>query len=157
MSRDAAIFPGTFDSDGRFHPDNPTQMRAYCKKKHAGQAVDVMIAPQGAMRSNLQNAGFHAMLTPWAREEGHRIEDLKRDVLRAVFGELEHVNPITGEVEKVLAEPHSSKLSRAKFSELIERSLDIAAECGVVLIAPNEYRQMKEKDARRAARKGVAA
>ncbi len=156
MSRDASVFTGTVDSDGRIHLDRPKQQVAYCKAKFAGQSVDVIIAPIGAMKTKRQSDGFHAMLMPWSREEGHRIEDLKRDILRAVFGEIEHVNPITGEVQKVLAEPHTSKLSRAKYSELIERSLDIAAECGVILIAPSEYREMKEKAARKQ-RKTVAA
>ncbi len=156
MSQDTAIFVGVVDAEGVIHFDFPRQQINYCKRALAGQPVDVMIAKQGHMRSKLQNAAIHAMLTPWAREEGHRIEDLKRDLLRAVFGEIEHVNPITGEVEKVLAEPHTSKLNRAQFSELIERSLDIAAECGFVLIAPNEYRERKEQAARKRAKTEAA-
>ena len=49
----------------------------------------------------------------------------------------------------VLREPHTSKLSRAKYSELIERTLEIAGECGVILVAPNEYRERKAKEAKR--------
>lgn len=145
MGQDPAIFPGAVDAEGRIHLDRPAQQRAYCKKKHAGEPIEVLIAPVGLMKSRKQEAGFHAMIAPWARDEGHRIEDLKRDLLRHVFGEVEHVNPITGEVEKVLSEPHTSKLSRAKYSELIERTLEIAAECGVILEAPSEYRERKER------------
>lgn len=150
MSQDPAIFTGTVDSEGRIHLDFASQQRAYCKGKLAGQAIEVMVAPAGLMKSRLQECGFHAMITPWAREEGHRIDDLKRDILRAVFGEMEHTNPITGEVSMVLREPHTSKLSRAKYSELIERTLDIAAECQFILVAPNEYRERKAKEARKA-------
>jgi hypothetical protein len=97
------------------------------------------------------------MISPWAKAEGHRIDDLKRDLLRAIFGEQEHVNPITGEITMVLREPHTSKLNRAKYSELIERTLEIAAECGHVLEAPHEYRERKAREARRANRRTGAA
>lgn len=149
MSQDGAVFVGTVDAEGEVHLDFPRQQRAYCKRKLAGQPVDVIIAPQGHAKTRLQEKGFHAMLSPWAKEEGHRIEDLKRDVLREVFGEQEHVNPITGEVTMVLVEPRTSQLNRAQYCELIERTLDIGAACGVVLIAPNEYRELKEKERRR--------
>ena len=149
MSKDQAIFTGECDKEGRIHLDYPKVQKAYCQARFAGQAVDVIVAPQGQRQSRLQSAGFHAMVQPWAREEGHRIEDLKIDLLRAIFGEIDHTNPITGEVTKVLAEPHTSKLNRAQYSELIERTLEIAAECGFVLVAPNEYRKAKERKAKK--------
>lgn len=148
MSVDPAIFAGRVDSEGKIHLEFPQQQRAYCKRKYAGKCVEVLVAEQGLMKSRLQEAGFHAMITPWARSEGHRIDDLKRDLLREVFGELEHVNPINGVVTMVLREPHTSKLSRAKYSELIERTLEIGGECGQILEAPHEYRQRKEKEAK---------
>jgi hypothetical protein len=147
VSADPALFPATVDAEGKVHLESPQQQRAYCRKKFAGKCVDVLIAEQGLLKSRLQEMGFHAMITPWAKSEGHQIDDLKRDLLRAVFGEREHTNPITGEVVMVLREPHTSKLSRAKYSELIERTLEIAGECGVLLEAPNEYRQRKAKEA----------
>lgn len=149
MSQDPAVFTGACDADGVIHLDHPQQQRAYCKKKHAGECVDILIAPQGLLKSRLQEMGFHAMISPWARDEGHRIEDLKRDLLRAVFGEFDHTDPITGKTEKVLAEPSTSKLSRGKYSELIDRTLEIAAECGYVLVAPSEYREQKEREAKK--------
>jgi len=152
MSQDPQLFVGKVDDDGKVHLDFPTQFRAFCKAKLKGQCVDVWIGPQGRMQTRKQSAGYHAMLQPWAREEGHRIEDLKRDCLAHVFGTVEHTNPITGEVSVGLVEPHTSRLSRAKYSELIERTLEIAAECGVVLEAPSEFRERREK-AQRQARK----
>lgn len=149
MRADQGLFVATVDDDGRVRFDFPAQLRAFCKRRLAGQCVDVLVAPQGLLKTRLQESGFHAMITPWARQEGHRIDDLKRDVLRAVFGEIEHTNPITGEITMVLAEPHTSTLSRAKYSELIERTLEIAAECGVILEAPHEFRERREREARR--------
>jgi hypothetical protein len=148
MSLDPAVFQGTVDREGKIHLAFPAQQRAYCRAKLAGQCVDVIIAPAGAMKTRLQEQGYHAMLGPWLKE-GHRIDDLKRDLLRAIFGEMEHVNPITGEIVMVLREPHTSTLNRAQYSELIERTLEIAAECGVVLEAPNEYRRRKEQEAKK--------
>jgi hypothetical protein len=150
VSADPAVFLGTVDEDGRIRLDFPQQQRAYCKRKLAGECVDVIIAPQGVLKTRLQESGFHAMITPWARDEGHQIDDLKRDLLRAIFGEREHLNPITGEVTMVLREPHTSTLSRAKYNELIERTLEIAAECGHILEAPHEYRERKAREAKQA-------
>lgn len=146
MSADPAVFLGRVDDEGKIHLDFPQQQKAYCKRKLAGKCVDVIIGEQGELKTRLQEAGFHAMIMPWARSEGHDIEDLKDDLLRAIFGEREHVNPITGEVRMVLREPHTSKLSRAKYSELIERSADIAAGCGVILELPHEYTERKRKE-----------
>lgn len=143
------MFPGRVDEHGKIHLDFPAQQIAYCKRRLALQCVDVLIAPQGALKTRLQEAGFHAMITPWAKGEGHRIEDLKRDLLRHVFGEVDHVNPITGELTRVLAEPSTAALNRAKYSELIERTLEIAAECGVILEAPHEYRERQQREAKR--------
>ncbi len=145
MSQDQSIFLATITPEGEIRFDFPKQQLAYCRAKLAGQCVDVVLTPQGAAKSRLQEQGFHAMIQPWAREEGHRIDDLKRDLLRAIFGEQEHTNPITGEISMVLREPHTSTLSRVKYSELIDRTLEIAAECGFVLIAPDEYRRQQMK------------
>lgn len=150
MSTDLSVFLATIDDAGDIVYDFPQQQRAYCKRKLVGQCVDVIVAPQGAMKTRLQENGFHAMITPWAKD-GHNIDDLKDDLLRAIFGEREHHNPITGEVTMVLREPHTSTLSRTKYSELIERTLDIAAECGHVLEAPHEYRERKQRERKKAA------
>lgn len=148
MSQDPAVFVGTVDANGTIRLDFPAQQRAYCKAKLAGQCVDVIIAPQGVMKSRLQEKGFHAMLRPWV-SEGNRYDDLKQFLLGEIFGTMEVANPITGEIVLVLREPHTSTLSRAKYSELIERTLQIAAEHGFILEAPNEYTRRKEQDAKR--------
>lgn len=160
LSDEATVFAGECDADGQVRLDYPLQQRAFCKRTLAGQRIDVIIAPRGALKTRLQEMGFHAMIAPWARAEGLRVDDLKRDLLREMFGEREHVNPITGEVVLVLREPHTSKLPRGKYSELIEGTLVIAASCGHVLEAPSEYRERKEAEQRAKAakaKKGRAA
>lgn len=144
MSRDPAVFLAVVGADGELQYEFPTQRRAYCTRL-VGQCVDVMITPQGEQKTRQQEKGFHAMIQPWAKDEGHRIDDLKRDILAHVFGHIEHTNPLTGEIIQVLREPHTSKLSRAKYSELIERTLELGAECGYVLVAPSEWRREQDK------------
>ncbi len=116
-----------------------------------GEEFNITLEDVEIKKTRLQERGFHAMIQPWAKEEGHQIDDLKRDLLREIFGEREHMNPITGDVEMVLREPHTSTLSKTKYSELIERTLEIGARCGHVLVAPNEWRERKERERRKQA------
>jgi hypothetical protein len=45
----------------------------------------------------------------------------------------------------VLAQPHTARLTVSQFSELIERTLELAAEDGVWLEAPDEYTKRQQK------------
>jgi hypothetical protein len=115
-------------------------------------SVEVEIREFQEKRSDRQNRAFHAMVSPWAKERGWRIEALKQFLLKQVFGVLEFTDPRTGEVHEVLAEPHTSKLKVSKFAELIEATLELAAEDGLFLMAPDEYRRAKQAAARKAAK-----
>lgn len=160
MSADIPEFELTVDERGHVRFAHPAQAHAYLRGKFAGQVIVGQFYPHREKRNDRQNRGFHAMVAPWAKAEGHRIDDLKDDLLEAVFGTIEVTSLVTGEVRKVLAEPHTSKLTVGQFSELIDRTLEIAAEQGVILVAPDEYRRAKEKERRRlerAAQKGRAA
>ncbi len=160
MTADIPEFELTVDERGHVRFAHPAQAHAYLRGKFAGQVIVGQFYPHRDKRSDRQSRGFHAMVSPWAKAEGHRIDDLKDDLLEAVFGTLDSVSLVTGEVRKVLAEPHTSKLTVGQFSELIDRTLEIAAEQGVILVAPDEYRRAKEKERRRlerAAQKGQAA
>ena len=108
-----------------------------------GEEIEATFSSVGEAKTRQQEKGFHAMIAPWAREEGHAIEDLKRDLLAEIFGLREHVDVVSGDVVKVLCEPRTSKLTKKQYNELIERTLDIAADCGHVLVAPSEYRQRR--------------
>lgn len=157
---DIPEFELTVDERGRLKFAHPAQAHAYLRGKFAGQTIVGQFYPHREKRNERQNRGFHAMVAPWAKAEGHRIDDLKDDLLQAVFGTLETVSLVTGEVRTVLAEPHTSKLTVGQFCELVDRTLEIAAEQGVILVAPDEYRRTKEKERRRlerAAQKGQAA
>lgn len=106
-----------------------------------GEELELSIGPVDERHTRKQEKGFHAMIARWAQEDGHAIEDLKRDLLAEIFGLREHVDVVSGQVIAVLREPHTSKLSKTKYNELIERTLDIAARMGHVLEAPSEYRE----------------
>lgn len=116
-----------------------------------GEEFQLAIEEMDAHHSRLQESGFHAMISPWAKEGGHKIADLKRDLLAEIFGLREHVDVLTGVVVLLLVEPHTSKLSKKKYNELIERTLEIAARMGHVLEAPNEYKRRKAKERQRRA------
>lgn len=144
-----SAFMGFVSEEGKLTLDSPAAFKAFYKR-FAGYEVEVEIRKKRTKRSDAQNRAFHACITPWAAEEGHNIEDLKQDILREVFGELETVNAITGEVKKVLAEPHTSKLDTVKFSVLMERTVELAAGCGVILLLPDEYLAERKKKAKAA-------
>lgn len=99
--------------------------------------IEMFQRPQ--RRSMAQNDAFHAMVRPWAKEEGWDIDELKRDLLGTVFGW--DGSPL-GE-NRVPKEPHTSSLSKEDFAELMERTVEIAARQGVILQLPDEYNASK--------------
>lgn len=133
------------------------QQRAYCLKTFGpGACLDVEIREHRDKRSDRQNRALWALLTEWCRaaDQGWRPDDLKDVMLGRVFGTIERVMPLTGEIVHVNAEPHSSKLNVTKFCALIEGILETAAmsEPAVYLMAPDEYRLAKEQAAKKQAR-----
>lgn len=119
-----------------------------------GEELELVIRELEESKTRQQEKGFHAMITPWAKEAGIAIEDLKRDLLAEIFGLREHTDILSGVTVQLLVEPHTSKLSKSKYNELIERTLEIAARMGHYLEAPSEYRERKERE--RLAAKGAA-
>lgn len=119
--------------------DFPSAFKAYLAK-FRGDEIEVEVHKKGAKKTREQEAGFHAMIAPWCRDEGHEIGDLKRYLLGEIFGYREEVSKLTK--LPLLVKPHTSKLNKAEYSELIERTMEIAAWAGYVLIAPDEYRRL---------------
>lgn len=156
MNLEPGVFAGTCDAEGRIHLDFPLQQRAYCKRHLAGTVIDVQVREQRSTRSDRQNRALWALLQEWARPKGWTPDELKDSMLGIAFGTVERVMPITGEIRHVPAKPRSSKLNVTDFCHLIEEVLRVAAEDGVWLMAPDEYRKSKEAAARKAA-KAVAA
>ena len=116
-----------------------------------GEELELRVGPAEVRHTRKQEQGFHAMIAKWAKEDGHAIDDLKRDLLAEIFGLREHVDVVSGVVVLVLCEPHTSKLNKTQYNELIERTLDIAARMGHVLEAPSQYRERKALEQKRSA------
>jgi hypothetical protein len=101
-----------------------------------GAELVVFVADKAWLKTRQQEKGLHAMLAPLAKEKGWAIEDLKRYFLGKTFGYT--TSQIDG--TEILVEPHTSKLTKAQYSELIERCLELAAEdFDFWLTAPSEW------------------
>jgi hypothetical protein len=122
-------FDGFVEPDERIALDHPAAFRAF-KRLLVGEEVELSIRKRRTKRSDKQNRAFHACITPWSRDEGYPMDDLKRDLLIEVFGSREAVSPITGAVVLV----------------------EIAAECGVQLELPEEYKTRRRDEAKRRTR-----
>lgn len=160
MTADVPEFDLNVDTTGRVRFAHPVQARAYLRAKFAGQVIVGQFYEVRAKRSARQNRAFHAMITPWLLCEtrgGWSLDALKFWVLGEAFGRIECTDPKTGELFQIPAEMHTSRLSIAQFVHLMDRAMELAAEDGVILIAPDEYRKAKEAAARKAARKAKAA
>lgn len=149
MTSDVPEFEVNIDADGRVSFAHPRQARAYLRAKFGGQCIVAQFYEHRAKRTNKQNRAAHALLNEWRRADerlrGWEIESLKQWALSKVFGWLEVPDLETGEVIRVLAEPHTSMLSVSQFAEFIEWILETAASGGVWLMAPDEYTKAKEK------------
>ena len=138
-------FDGFVTDTGKLTLDFPEVFKAYVKRTFPGCEVTVTVEDRAIAKTRQQEKGFHAMLKPWCAE-GHDIDVLKYALKKQIFGEKESVDPITGAVTMVLNKPHTSTLTKAEYSELIERTLEIAAGCGVWLEAPSEYKDRKRQE-----------
>jgi dGTP triphosphohydrolase len=145
---ETATFHGFCDESGTFTLDVPAAFRAYVAKRFKGEEVTLEVYKRRTKRSDKQNRYLHAALTGWARDLGYDIEDLKDALLEQVFGRREIVNPLTGEVKHALAQPHTSTLSTAQFSELVERMVEIAAGTGYIIELPDEFKTRSHRASR---------
>jgi len=138
----SGVFVGVVSEAGTLTLDHRAAFLAYAKR-FAGDEVEVELRKRRTKRSDRQNRALHAMLTPWANGEGWPIDDLKRELLCEVFGRREVTSPVTGQITYVPQQPHTSALTTVEFALLMDRAVEIAAGCGVVLELPDEYRAAK--------------
>ena len=133
-------FIGVVTEDGiKLLLDFPRAFKAFYKQ-FAGHEIVLTIAKKSEAKTRAQEKGFHAMIRPWCEARGHRPEDLKVDLLGIIFGWREEPSLLTG--RQLPIEPRTSTLPKEKYSRLIEETMVIAAEDGVVLIAPEEYKRL---------------
>lgn len=144
-----SAFRGFVTDAGKLTLDHRPAFDAYVKRL-AGHECEIEIRKRKAKHSDKQRRGFHAMVTKWAHDEGHRVDDLKYDLMGEIFGWSEQPSPLTGRV--VPLRPHTSELSQDDYNILIERTIEIAAGTGYICEAPSEYRERKEAAAKAAAK-----
>lgn len=136
-------FVGLVNDEGtRMVFDYPSQYRAFIKTL-AGHEVEVELRKKRSKRSLRQNAWFHAFMEPFAASIGETVPDLKLIGLVAVFG----TKVVMGYTVPVYA--HTSELDTHQFSDLCEWFVQKAAECGFVVLYPDEFK--RKKRARRGA------
>lgn len=135
--------------------DFPAQLISWARTLagETGSEVVLFVADKAWLKTRQQEKGFHAMIAPWAKERGYSVPELKQYLLGEIFGWTE--SAIDG--KPILVEPRTSGLPKAKYSQLIEETLRIAAEKDdVYLEAPSEYRERKAQERKKAARKVAA-
>lgn len=140
---------------GKLTLDWPTPFKAWIAKLagDTGAEVGVFVFDKAWFKTRQQEKGFHAMITPLSRESGWSIKALKQYFLGEIFG-WEEIKGV-----RVLVQPSTRELNKRQYSELIERSMDIAVTDfdGFQLEAPSEYRERKEQERKAAAKKAKAA
>lgn len=159
---DTPTFLGWAAPGGDWSLDFPSQVRVWMAHLAGRTGCEIALTAIRAdeEHTRAQENGFHAMIRPWAKAIGVDVDDLKFYLLAYAFGTKAFVDPVTGEERTQLAEPSSSRLSKPKYSELIERSMEAASKAGQILVAPDEYRQIQQKARERDARliaRGVLA
>lgn len=143
-------FYGFIAVGGKITLDAPALLKAWAKKiaGTTGAECVLFLADKAWLKTRQQEKGYHAMLKPLCLAKGFDIEDAKDYMLARVFGV--DVSKIDG--REILIEPHTSKLNKQQYSELIERTLEIAVtEFDVWLEAPSEWTTRKESDRRKTA------
>lgn len=140
---------------GKLTLDFPTPFKAWIAKLagEAGAEVVIFVADKAWLKTRQQEKGFHAMIQPLCQQSGWSMEALKQYLLGEIFGWADLKDGI-----RVLVEPNTSKLNKRQYSELIERTLEIAAtEFDVWLEAPSEWKARQEQERKQAPKKAKAA
>lgn len=144
-------FYGMAHVGGKLTLDFPTPFKLWIAKLAGATGAEVVlfVADKAWLKTRQQEKGFHVMISPLCREKGWDIEDAKDYFLAKVFGVT--TSKIDG--REILVEPHTSQLSKRQYSELIERTLEIAAtEFDFWLEAPSEWTARKDAERRKAER-----
>ena len=155
-ANETPIHLGHAEPGGKWSVDFPAVVEAWCASL-AGQTgcdLAITIRDKADEKTRLQENGFHAMIRPWASGGKQDITRLKLWLLVECFGVMTYVAP-SGEEITQPAEPHTSNLTKAQYSELIEHAMEVAARVGVFLTPPDEYRRIKDQERRRAERRAA--
>ncbi len=127
--------------DGHFHADDGREYTAHCADLD-GYEVEQVIRKRRSSRTLRQNRWFHAFMRPLAEHLGYEVEDLKLAGLIALFG----TDVVMGYT--VPTKPHTSDLNTEEFSDLCEWFVQKAAECGFVVLYPEEFKRQHRRGAK---------
>jgi hypothetical protein len=138
----AREFHGFAFPDGRSTLDTPSFWKAFVKELAGadGNEITITACRRRSKRSLKQNKFFHAAIAPLAEHLGYTTEELKLDLLGTCFGWKEMKSG-----SKVPERLHTSDLNTKDFAQLMDHTMQIAAENGIVILDPSEYGQSKRK------------
>lgn len=97
------------------------------------QPIEVVVRPERAEKSHEQRGYWHILLRDLGRELGYTKDEMKQVIRREFFGSRWVTLP-SGERYEVI--PSSEEADRTEYSELIELTLRVGAENGVILSDP---------------------
>lgn len=140
---------------GKLTLDFATPFKAWINKLagETGAEVVIFVADKAWLKTRQQEKGFHVMIQPLVAKTGWSIAALKQYLLGEIFGWADLKDGI-----RVLVEPSTAALNKKQYSELIERTLELAAEeFDTWLEAPSEWKARQEQERKAAARKPKAA
>lgn len=135
---------------GKLTLDFPTPFKSWIAKLagETGAEVVLFVADKAWLKTRQQEKGFHVMIAPLVVKTGWKIEALKQYLLGDIFGWADLKDGI-----RVLVEPSTAALNKKQYSELIERTLEIAAEdFDTWLEAPSEWTARKEQERKQASK-----
>jgi hypothetical protein len=140
------IFIGTVRDDGsKLDFDFPQDYRNWIKQ-FAGHEVEIEVRKRRSKRTLKQNAAYHAAIAPLAEHLGYQTEELKLAMLGGCFGWRE----VAG--ANLPIRLHTSDLNTKDFAQLMDYTLQIAAENDVLILDPSEWKAAKRKQQRKAAK-----
>lgn len=135
-------FIGVVTEDGKkLILDYPDQFKTFYSQ-FAGDEVEVTVRKRRSKRSLKQNAYFHAAIAPLAEDLGYTTEELKLDLLGNKFGWKE-----LADGNKVPLRLHTSELNTKDFADLMDYSIQIAAERGILILDPSQHQSKRRSRA----------
>lgn len=144
MSSPRGIFPGYVTDEGKVTFDEKTKAHTFNREYFADSEVTIEIYKRRSKRSLKQNAAYHASIEPLAEHLGYQVEELKLAMLGGCFG----WKTVRGvQIPEIL---HTSDLDTEKFSDLMAYTNQIAAENGVLILDPSEWKAAKRKAQKKA-------
>ncbi len=145
MSSPRGIFPAYIDVEGLVRFDFKKAAHEFNRAHFADTEVFVEIYKRKSKRSLKQNSAFHASIAPLAEFLGYQVDELKLALLGGCFG-WKQINGCA-----IPERLHTSELDTQQFADLMAYTMQIAAEHGILILDPSQWKAAKRKRERKAA------